>query len=69
MVILLQINKITFEKSENLQKKNSHKSEPCNRKLLFFKKKVALEETVFDNLEKIPGKLHYETLITLAVTQ
>ena len=28
MAILLQINKITFEKSENLEKKNSHKSEP-----------------------------------------
>ena len=26
--ILLQINKITFEKSENIEKKNSHKSEP-----------------------------------------
>ena len=38
MVILLQINKITFEKSENLEK-NSHKSEPgynFNRRLLFF---------------------------------
>ena len=32
MVILLLINKITFEKSENLEKKNSQKSEPCNRK-------------------------------------
>ena len=28
MVRLVQINKITFEKSENLEKKNSHKSEP-----------------------------------------
>ena len=35
MTILLQMNKITFEKSE---KKKSHKSEPCknvNIKLLF----------------------------------
>ena len=37
MVILLQMNKITSEKSENLEK-NSHKSEPCQRKLLFFLK-------------------------------
>ena len=27
-----------------------------------------MEETVFDNLEKNPGKLHYQTLITLVVT-
>ena len=36
MIILLQINKITVKKSENLEK-NSHKSEPgynFNRKLL-----------------------------------
>ena len=34
MALLLRINKITFEKSENLQK-ISHKPEPC----FFFKKK------------------------------
>ena len=28
MVILLQTNKITLEKSENLKKKESHKAEP-----------------------------------------
>ena len=39
MVILLQINKITFEKGENLKKK-SHKSEPgknFNRELFLLK--------------------------------
>ena len=38
MAILLQINKIIFEKIENLEN-NSHKSEPAsdfNRKLFFF---------------------------------
>ena len=42
MVILLQVNKITFEKSENIEK-NSHKSEPGQsfiRKLFLFFKKV-----------------------------
>ena len=30
---------------------------------------IALEEIVFGNLEKNLGKLHYQTLITLIVTQ
>ena len=30
--------------------------------------KIAQEEILFENLEKNPGKLHYQTLITL-VTQ
>ena len=29
---------------------------------------IALEETVFGNLEKNQEKLHYQTLITLLVT-
>ena len=28
-----------------------------------------MEEIVFENLGKNPGKLHYQTLITLVVTQ
>ena len=28
-----------------------------------------MEEIVFENLEKNPGKLHYQILITLVVTQ
>ena len=39
MVILLQINKTTFEKSENLEKRNPRNSEPGQkffRKLFFF---------------------------------
>ena len=29
---------------------------------------IALEERVFENLEKNPGKLHHQSLITLVVT-
>ena len=30
---------------------------------------ITLEKRVFENLEKNPVKLHYQTLITLVVTQ
>ena len=74
MVILLQINKITFGKSENLQKK-SQKSENLAKVLTenyrdffhgFFQ--IAQAEKVFKNFKKNPDKLHYQTLITLVVT-
>ena len=60
MVILLHINKITFDKSENVEKE-THISQNLA--------KIILEDTVFENLEKNPGKLHYQTLVTLVVTQ
>ena len=82
MVILPQINKTTLEKSENPEK-NSYKSEPgynFNTKFFFFFLKsffmffffffeITLEGKVFENLEKNPSKLHYQTLITLVIRQ
>ena len=74
MVILLQLNKIIFKKTENLEKKFSLASiltENC----VFLKKLFSRfflncpGEISFGNLEKNPSKLHCQTLITLIVTQ
>ena len=35
--------------------------------MFFFR--IAQEEIVFGNLKKDPGKLHYQVLITLVITQ
>ena len=68
--MLLKINKLTFEKSEE-------PSLTFTQKLFFLKKsffswfffKIFLEEIVLENLEKNPSKLHYQNLIKLVVTQ
>ena len=76
MVVLLQTNEIIFKNSGNLENiihisQNLAKilTENCFFlivTLCFFQ--IALEET-FKSLEKKPGKLHYQTLIALVVTQ
>ena len=80
MPILLQISKITFEKGENLKKKKNHISQNlakiltencccCFVFIFSWFSYIAQEEKVFENLEKNPFKLHYQTLIILVVTQ
>ena len=78
MVIMsLHINKINFHKSENLEKKilrSQNLAKILTENCCFLKffhgfSYIALEEIVFENLEKNTCKLHYQTLITLVVTQ
>ena len=76
MVILLQIiKKITFKKSRIfLISHNVAKILTENCFFFFFKffhgfSEIGLEKIAFENLEKNPSKLHYQTLIKLVVTK
>ena len=80
--VVNKINKITFGKgnSENLEKKiDTSKSLAkmlTENRHFFLKKfffmfflKIGQEENVFKKLEENSGKLHFQALITLLVTQ